>query len=472
MTITIIIKDDNGKQIKSEDFNTQPNENWEKTCYQIGCKVAKEIAESMLQDIEEKIFQKRDKRWKVKGFRQRTCVTRFGDVTVSRRLYKSKEKNRFLLDEHLNWHSYQRATPSLKEALVELSTEFSFRKVSGTMEKLLAGVLTKSTIHSLLTEVSQKAIEREKETYTACFEQGKLTKDGEIKSPILYIESDGLYVHLQREKDKEGKRQEHYELKSGIIYDGWKRLPQTEERFSLTNIYCQSDDSIPFWDGLSLIGDKYWDMGYLKLIILGGDDASWINKGAIELPYCIRQLDGFHLARSCKRGWKNGLDMYSAIRSGRVRKTLGSLEERSGKLAIKERDHVLKCLDRGVDWRKKVDSIVIPEGSRGLGCMESNEDKLFADRMKKKGMSWTIAGAKRMGKAIQLVANGDMRAMCGRRASKCQDRFVEDRLSFDMFFYAPEYEHSVSMPVFGSSHSTRPYGRALRDLTKNDYPLI
>lgn len=71
MTITIIIKDDNGKQIKSEDFNTQAHENWEKTCYQIGCKVAKAIAESMLQDIEEKIFQKRDKRWKVKGFRQR-----------------------------------------------------------------------------------------------------------------------------------------------------------------------------------------------------------------------------------------------------------------------------------------------------------------------------------------------------------------------------------------------------------------
>lgn len=114
--------------------------------------------------------------------------------------------------------------------------------------------------------------------------RARKTNQGEIKSPILYIESDGLYVHLQREKDKEGKRQEHYELKSGIIYDGWKRLPQTEERFILTNIYCQSDDRIPFWDGLSLIGDKYWDMGYLKLIVLGGDDASWINK-IIKLPY-------------------------------------------------------------------------------------------------------------------------------------------------------------------------------------------
>ena len=96
------------------------------------------------------------------------------------------------LDEYLNWLPYQRATPSLKEALVELSTECSFRKVSETMSKLTAGVLTKSTIHDLLTEVSQKAIESEKETYAACFNEGKLAKVGDKKAEILYVESDGL----------------------------------------------------------------------------------------------------------------------------------------------------------------------------------------------------------------------------------------------------------------------------------------
>jgi len=69
-----------------------------------------------------------------------------------------------------------------------------------------------------------------------------------------------------------------------------------------------------------------------------------------------------------------------------------------------------------------------------------------------------------MGKAIQLVSNGDLREYCGAR--KTQGSVSEDRLSFDLFFHAPEYEHSVSMPVFGSSHSTRPYARVLRDLTK------
>jgi hypothetical protein len=33
-----------------------------------------------------------------------------------------------------------------------------------------------------------------------------------------------------------------------------------------------------YWDGLSLQGDKHWDMSYLKLIVLGGDDGGWFNK--------------------------------------------------------------------------------------------------------------------------------------------------------------------------------------------------
>jgi hypothetical protein len=36
-----------------------------------------------------------------------------------------------------------------------------------------------------------------------------------------------------------------------------------------------------------------------------------------------------------------------------------------------------------MDWRKQVEGIVeIPPDARGLGAIESNEDKLFANRMK------------------------------------------------------------------------------------------
>lgn len=43
MVITIIIKDDNGNQIKSTDFYAKPDEKWEETSYRIGCKVAQEL---------------------------------------------------------------------------------------------------------------------------------------------------------------------------------------------------------------------------------------------------------------------------------------------------------------------------------------------------------------------------------------------------------------------------------------------
>lgn len=93
-------------------------------------------------------------------------------------------------------------------------------------------------------------------------------------------------------------------------------------------IYCRGDDSIPFWDGASLEWHEWWDLGYAKLIVVGGDDAEWVDEGTQELPFSVRQLSGFHLARSCRKGWEDGDDMYAAIRAGRVRRTLGKLKHR------------------------------------------------------------------------------------------------------------------------------------------------
>ena len=100
---------------------------------------------------------------------------------------------------------------------------------------------------------------------------------------------------------------------------------------------------------------------------------------------------------------KQGADMYNAIRSGTAKQSFIHLEERDGKTAQKARKYVLDRLEKGVDWRKKVPKgLQLPEVARGLGAIEGNESNLFSDRMKDRGMSWTISGAQHMGKAIQL----------------------------------------------------------------------
>ena len=473
MAIEIIAQDEHGNQIKKVELNMKLSpEDWEEQLYKVGCELISAVCVFLLESMEENLFQSRPKDWRVVGFRNRTLVTRFGDTTFARRLYIDSEgEYHFLLDEYMGWKPNQAATVSLTESLVKLSTEVPFRKVSETMENLLAGVLSKSTIHQMLDRISESAIESEKEEYQASFQEGNLPAPGEKKSSVIYSEADGIWIHLQREKQG-GKRLKHYELKSAIAYDGWERLPQKGERYRLTNkvVYCNSDDSIPLWDGASLQWHKNWDLSYTKLIVLNGDGAKWIDKGADDLPDCIRQLDGFHLARACRRGWENGGDMYAAIRSSRVRQTLGELKEKEGKTARKNRDYILRHIDDGMDWRKQIEGTpladVIPVDARGLGCMESNEDKLFANRMKKRGMSWTIPGARRMGKAIELAFNGNLRNWCGRKLPES----TNFKPSFELFD-RKGFSDRASLPALEGPHASRPWVSVLRKMTMTTHLL-
>jgi len=94
------------------------------------------------------------------------------------------------------------------------------------------------------------------------------------------MEADGIYIHLQREQQK------HY----AIAYEGWQIL--NDGSYGLVNkrVYSRGNEDISFWQGAGLEFDKYWDFSHIQLIVLGGDDADWINAGKEEMGYCIRQL--------------------------------------------------------------------------------------------------------------------------------------------------------------------------------------
>jgi hypothetical protein len=476
MTIQIIVKEDIGDQVEMTlDPSCYADSEWEEVCYQIGCAVARELANDWLDIMDESLKQSRPKSMKVEKFCKRTLVSRFGEVTVWRRLYRDdKGKYHFLLDEYLNWRPKQEATPSLTAALVDSATKLSFRKASMEAEKYSAGVLSSTTVHRLVQKVSQDAMRTERAEWCDCFKDGSLPPPGRRKVPVLYTEADGVYVHLQREG-----QQKHCELKSAIAYEGWERLPQKQERYRLVNkkvychVNCRGDESgdgeglnIPFWDGAGIEWHKHWDLGYTKLVVLGGD-AQWIDKGVAELGFCIRQLSGFHLARSCRCGWKEGKAIYDTIRSGAI--WVGEAHERSGKTAQKARDYVLKRLKKGVDWRKKAESggLEIPGGARGLGAIEGNEGNLFADRMKDRGMSWTIPGAHHMGKAIQLAYNGDLKHWSGGKPPGAEVRRAGH--SFALFQELDNDGVRGMLPALGGPHASRPWVGVLRNMVDPIY---
>ncbi len=202
------------------------------------------------------------------------------------------------------------------------------------------------------------------------------------------------------------------------------------------------------------------------------------------MGFSVRQLSGFHLARSCQRVWKNGKEIYDTIGSGAI--WTGDSDERTGKTAEKSRDYVLKRLKKGVDWRIKVEdsgfASEIPEdvmdNARGLGAIEGNESNLFADRMKDqalgqslskemkdRGMSWTIKGAQHMGKAIQLAFNGELGKWCGARPSEAREQ--KGRSSFDLLESQTGSHARGQLPALVGSHAARHWVTVLRNMTAN-----
>jgi len=91
-----------------------------------------------------------------------------------------------LLDKYLNWPAYQKATPSFIEPLTKLASQVPFRQMVETVKKLVAGVVSRSTIHETLQEIAGNVTEAEKAQWEACFQKWVLSEPGKRKVGILF----------------------------------------------------------------------------------------------------------------------------------------------------------------------------------------------------------------------------------------------------------------------------------------------
>ena len=339
---------------------------WEEEIYRVGCAYARELAERRLQTLDDELMRIRPKGLRLVGSRDRTVVTRFGDVTIGRRLYRDTDgETVFLLDEYLGLKPQQQASPSITESIVEMAAQMPFRVVTEVVSALTAGVLSKSSVHRMVQGVGQDALDEDRERWEAQFERGEEMSEGRQRSDILYTEADGVWIHLQREARK------HYEVKSGIAYRGWRRV--AGERYELVGkrVYVHGDDTIPFWEGASLEWSKQYALDKVKQFVVGGDGAAWIGRGTEEFGNAVFQLDGFHLSRACGRGYgaEIGPAIYEAIRSGShdyARALMSAAPPAETATAIRDTEYVESNMVNGVDWRNRAHIVPQTLGAWGL----------------------------------------------------------------------------------------------------------
>jgi hypothetical protein len=136
------------------------------------------------------------------------------------------------------------------------------------------------------------------------------------------------------------------------------------------------------------------------------------------------QLDRFHLARELRRVLgPTGMVAFQAARAGddaELKRLLAAAWARAGddprrQEELLKLEHYLATNHDGLaDWYRRID----PGATEPvhMGAIEANMDKPYAQRFKKRGMSWTIHGAHHLAKVIDLQENGELDATCRRRA--------------------------------------------------------
>ena len=396
--------------------------------------VGRAILKAYLEHLDEALMKDREKGLRHLGMRERDVLTRFGVIRVKRRYYRDGEGNtRFLLDEALGWDKGGMAmTPSVEAQALKMCSEISYRQSAEHLSFFLAEDIGHSLLHRRVQMRGSERAEEKRRLAEELFSFGVLPPSERRETQRLFMEADGCMIPLQREKSKK------HELKVGISYEGWQRVG--EEKWSTTGrrVHLSAADGGAFLSQWSADLATVYDHAKVKEVIWSSDGASWLTKGPGLFSCTHAQLDRFHLKRSLARALgfsEEASRLFSLACRGKASEVVEELEkhlekateERKRKRIAEALSYISSLSAWLSDWRK-----VLPAGEddRSPGAIESNVDKLAADRFKKRGMSWRPQGADHMCQIIELKENGELSSFISKRVKTEDARKAQAAMAY------------------------------------------
>ena len=449
-----------------EDFSS-----WEDEVHELSLETTQELAAMLLKAIDDVLMEDREEGLSVVGKRKLTILTMFGSLTIERRLYRDGEGNyRFLLDEAIGLPSGSRFSARLSEMALELSSRTPFRFAAKVISRFIKEKISHMTLHNMVSSCGDDKNEEEEQKRIALFQDGERPPSENREADRLMVEADGVGIALQREKKKRA------EIKLAVAYEGWEPAGKDKFRTLGKTVHSGLCPGEEFWQDFSVTLASKYRLSGVRELILGGDGAPWITSGGSLFPFETFQLDRFHLARALRTALgPDNEKVRAAYRSaceGDADKVYEMLEEAEASSEGKEKDRIRKVRtyienNRAglADWRQGRET---DEKARGMGTIETNGDKILANRVKKRGMSWTVKGADRMAKVIQLRSNDDLtdwvKSYGGGQAQqellKPAVTKVRKRVKKD-----PEEWIAAHIPSLEGPHSDRYWVSILRELS-------
>ena len=391
----------------------------ERKIYKYVCNEACKALTEILEVLDEKLMNERDtKIYRNKG-RKQTCLrTIMGNVQYSRRIYEfkledGKKATKYLFDEYLGMDTIGNVSINLVETILTNVSELSFRKTAENIKLMCNQDISAQGVWNVVQTVGEKIKEIEDRKIEL---NDKEALKGEIETPVLFQEQDGVWLSIQG-KDKPKGKSKKKELKLAISYTGWTLRPGSKkEHIVVDKTVCASFDKVSHFKKLTeaTIAEKY-NVDEIQTRILNGDGAKWI-KATCQDQDIHFQLDPFHISQAILRNVsdkKDKKELIALFREGKVDEGLEVItnllilnndNEKAFNKLVTLYDYLVSNRDGLIPYklRDDIEMPTPPEGIeyKNLGTMEHNICDILAQRMKGRKMSWSINGADNLAKIL------------------------------------------------------------------------
>lgn len=398
----------------------------EQKIFEYVCELGREITQIMLESYDKELAEGRDKKiYRNKGTRNTSIKTVYGEVSYSRRVYRTENEEGqveyiYLLDQAMQMDKIGLISTNLAEKIALTITESPYRVTADIINETCGQYISPQGVWNLVQRLGERIDEEE----THAVQQMNADQtEGSKRIPVLFEEMDGVWLHMQDEHHKKMKKQE---MKVFTMYEGWDAEKEKENRSTLVGktMLAGMEDSNTFHEKREACIRQKYDADEIGQRILNGDGGSWIKE-----PYdpdVIFQLDRYHIYQEILRKIKDKKAQEEIRNLFEAKKTEEMLEyielyatsvespdenDKKSRYARELLQYLRNNKHGLLPYNKQ--GVKIPEPSEGLlykqmGVQENQNCTVITMRMKHRRMRWSKSGANNLAKVLYRKENKEL----------------------------------------------------------------
>ena len=428
-------------------------------------KIQQQLGAEIIKYLDDEYKVHEGKNYKNLGTESRRVITIAGTLEYRRRIYQLPEGGRYSpIDQMLGFEPYARRDKHLQELNCTLAARSNYRETAQISTLIVQNNVSPSTIGRDVCRIGHQLAEYDKNFYTE--------KAGTIRSNVLYGESDGIFIRLQKDKEKK----KFAEIRACIAYTDKKWLSGNRKHLVNKTTITAMDISSLRWQEMvrNHLYSKY-DLYHVKLLAVGGDGGSWVGStfDLCGVKSMQRVLDPFHIKKAIRSAFSDSVDLPSLydklFKEGfeSVSDILKPLLDKGKPSVRKIRHSCFSYLENHSDELLPLTQRHLPfDNLQSLGCMESNIGKTIALRMKTRGCSWSRTGAESMAAILCHLPELESHSFSYSAFMKINDINIKSQRKHKSADQ-PQI-HQASFPIVSSGKASAPYYQLFRDIINSN----